>query len=258
MDYIRAIESNLHQFYEFVSFKGRLELVEKDHYSYVRNPCAYWPNYVFRIDLNRLNQEAFISALAEKMSKKDLPPFMITLEPDDPEKFYHISEKHGLRVIYDWKGMAIEIDDYQDFDHDNTGLNIHNVSSDSLLKDWINVVNNALFNSKSLDAGLMKKIYKQEQINLYLGMVSGSPVATSLSFQKDDVAGLYMISTMPDYRGYGYGTVITRYTIEKCFKQGARYIILHSSRMAEKIYRKIGFMEYCKFGVLWLVGKGYR
>jgi len=258
LNYIKAIESHLYQFYEFVAFKGGLELVEKDHYSFVRNPGASWPNYVFRIDLNCLNREAFISALVEKMNDKSIPPFLITLEPENPEKFYRISEKYGLRMIYDWIGMAIEINDYRNFDHDNTGLKIHHVSSASLLKDWINIVNNALFNSKSLDTGLMKKIYQQEQMNLYLGMISKLPVATSLSFQKDDVAGLYMISTMPDYRGHGYGTVITRHTIEQRFKQEARCIILHSSRRAENIYKRIGFREYCRFGVLWLVGKEWR
>lgn len=258
MDYIQAIESNLHQFYEFIALKGGLELIEKEHYSYVRNHNASWPNYVFRINLDWLQQEGFISSLTEKMRKKTLPPFLVTLEPDNPEKFYRIVEKHGMRQIFSWTGMAIEGAHYQEADHDGGGLKVFNVSSYNLLADWINVVNNSLFNSKMLDAGLMKNLYQIKQMNLYLGMVSGSPVATSLSFQKNNVAGLYMIATMPDFRGYGYGTIITRHAIEQCFKQDARYIVLHSSPMAENIYRKIGFREYCKFGVLWMVGKEYR
>lgn len=258
MDFIKAIESNLHQFYEFIAIKGGLELSREDHYSVVRNNQYSWPNWVFRPDRELLPEEDFIQPLTDKIKTGEIPSFLVTLEPDNPAKFYLLMEQYGMRQIYTWKGMAIEKDNYHDFDHHGHDFIIVEVSTDELLAEWINVVNTALFNSKSLDFGLMKCLYQQEQINLYLGIVSGSPVATSLSFQNDDIAGLYMIATMPEYRGKGYGTIITCHTIEHCFRQDARYIILHSSPLAENIYRKIGFREYCKFGILWMVGKEYR
>jgi GNAT superfamily N-acetyltransferase len=257
LDYITAIESNLYQFYEFIACKGGLELIHENHYSWIRNRYFSWPNWVFRPDRTKLLDEEFLIYLTGKIRTGEIPSFLVTMEPDDPAGFYLMAEKHGLRQIAEWKGMAMDQGNYHYAGQNNCPINICEVSTEALLTEWIGVVNSGLFNSKSLDIGLMRFLYLQEQMKLYLGTDSGLPVASALSFRKDHVTGLYMVAVRPDHRNRGYGTAITRYAAEHCFRHDAGHIILHSSRMAENIYKNIGFKDYCKFGILWMVGKEY-
>ena len=258
MDFISDIESNLYQFYEFTAKRGDLELVKERDFSWVRNKSSAWPNWIFKLNRDHLIQEKFVESLATRIKKQEIPPYLITLEPEDTREFYALTEKYGMRQIMRWTGMAITKDEYIASDSSHISPNIIQVRDKESLKDWLHVVNSALYSSNSLVNTLLEKLYLKDPFKLYLAYENGDPVSTSMSFQQSSVAGLYMISTMENHRGKGYGTELTRYAMQKCFQNKSERIILHASAMGEKVYRKIGFKEYCKFGILWMVGKDYR
>jgi ribosomal protein S18 acetylase RimI-like enzyme len=258
MDLISAIESNLYQFYDFVASRGNLELVNERDFSWVRNKSSAWPNWIFRVNPGLLMEEKFIESLTSRIKRQEIPPYLIIPEPENSRDFYNLAEKFGLRQIMRWTGMALMKDEYSaDPSYHKCGKIIR-VRDETSLKDWLQVVNSALYSSNSLVNALLEKLYLRDPFKLYLGYADGEPVSTSMSFQKDAIAGLYMISTMENHRNKGYGAELTRYAMETCFQQEAEIIILHASVMGEKVYRKIGFKEYCKFGILWMVGKNYR
>ena len=257
MDNISAIESNLYQFYHFIADKGKLEFHKDPHYSWIRNPGATWPNYVFDIDINLMTDHRFISELAGRMKRKEIPSVIVNREPEDRDQFYHVAEQNGLRKVFEWTGMRVSKNEYI-----NTSLNeeiipIEEVHDHSSLEKWIGIVNAALFNSKSMNISLLERFYQEPELRLYLGKSGDNMVASTLSFEKGGIGGLYMVSTLLEYRGKGIGTKITNATIDNCFKGGAESIILHSTAIAENIYRRMGFIEYCKFGILWMVGKEF-
>jgi ribosomal protein S18 acetylase RimI-like enzyme len=258
MDFISAIESNLYQFYEFTARRGDLELIKEHDFSWVRNQKSAWPNWIFRLNRDQLTEEKFIASLAARIKKQEIPPYLITLEPDNAREFYALAEKYGLRQIMRWTGMAITKDEYLAAPSSHVYEDIIHVRDKESLKDWLHVVNSALYSSNSLVTELLEKLYLEDPFRLYLGYENDDPVSTSLSFQKSSVAGLYMIATMENHREKGYGSGLTRYAMERCFQNKSECIILHASAMGEKVYRKIGLREYCKFGILWMVGKDYR
>ena len=258
MDFISAIESNLYHFYEFTATNGGLELVNERDFSWVRNKSATWPNWIFRLNPELLMQEKFLENLAVRIKNQEIPPYLITLEPENAKEFYTRAEKYGLRQIMRWTGMAIMKDEYFTAASGHVPPDIIQVRDEKSLKDWLHVVNSALYSSNSLVVTLLEKLYLKDPFKLYLGCENGDPVSISLSFEKSHVAGLYMIATMENHRGKGYGTELTRYAMDRCFQNKCECIILHASSMGEKIYRRIGFKEYCKFGILWMVGRDYR
>jgi GNAT superfamily N-acetyltransferase len=258
MDFTSAIESNLHHFYEFAATRADLELVKEKDYSWVRNRDSAWPNWIFRLNREMLDKEEFIKSLADRIKNKEIPPFLVTLEPDNPERFYDLAAKYGMKQINRWIGMAITLDDYKPLPELSSSNNIFEVCDTESINDWIKVVNNSLFNSTTLEKEIIEKLYQQGPLKLYLGCENSYPVSTSMSFENSSVAGLYMIATMESHRGKGWGTRLTRFAMEKCFQNNIRLIILHASAMGEPVYRKIGFKEYCKFGILWMVGRSYR
>ncbi len=258
MDFTSAIESNLHQFYEFAAASANLELVKEKDYSWVRNRDSAWPNWIFRLNREMLDQEEFIKSLTDRIKNKEIPPFLVTLEPDQPQHFYALAHKYGMKQINRWTGMAIAKEDYKHLPEGSVRHNILEVPNTDIISDWISVVNSSLFNSTTLETEIVERLYQQGPLKLYLGYENKLAVSTSMSFETGPTAGLYMIATMESHRGKGWGTLLTRYAMDKCFQNNARLIILHASAMGEPIYRKLGFKEYCKFGILWMAGRNYR
>jgi GNAT superfamily N-acetyltransferase len=258
MDIVSAIESNLHHFYEFAAARADLELVKEKDYSWVRNRNSAWPNWIFRLNREMLDQDEFIKSLTNRIKNKEIPPFLVTLEPDNPEQFYALAAKYGMKQINRWTGMAIAKEDYKLLPDKDSYNNISEVSNAEIINDWIDVVNNSLFNSTTLENKIVEELYQKGPLKLYLGYDNNIPVSTAMSFEDSSVAGLYMIATMENHRGKGWGARLTRFAMEKCFQNNVRLIILHASAMGEPLYRKIGFKEYCKFGILWMVGRSYR
>ena len=257
MDYNQKIEGNLYGLYTAVARAAGLEYQQEDHYSWVRNPAGSWPSYVFDLDMDMMTSKDFIDQLAGRMRRKEIPPIIVNRLPGNAEAYYEITRQNGLREIYGWTGMALEKSAFASRANKETDLKVMKVSGPDQVKYWMDIVNTALFNSKSLSSEIATVLRSIIGMELYLGLVSDVPVCTALSFHPDEVAGLYMISTLPEYRGKGYGTLVTVSAIENCFGSGAETIILHASGMGENIYRRLGFKDYCKFGILWMVGKEF-
>jgi len=258
MNYIDKIEGNLYSFYHLAAGQANLRFCREDHFSWVRNPDGAWPNYVFNIDMELLTSKPFIDQLAGRIKQKELPPVIVNRLPENADLYYQLAQKNGLREIFNWTGMALDRSGYRPGTERKTDLRIEKVSGRDQVITWMDIVNSALFNSKSLSPGIAVAMAGIEGMELYTGYETDMPVCTALSFNRDGVAGLYMIATLPDYRGKGYGSRITLAAIENCFASGAGTIILHASAMGESLYRRLGFSEYCKFGILWMVGKEFR
>jgi ribosomal protein S18 acetylase RimI-like enzyme len=81
----------------------------------------------------------------------------------------------------------------------------------------------------------------------YIGFLDGQPVTTASLYLESGVAGIYNVSTLPAYRGRGFGTAVTLAPLLEAKKRGYRFSVLHSSSMAISLYRRLGFKTYCYF-----------
>ncbi len=75
----------------------------------------------------------------------------------------------------------------------------------------------------------------------YLGYSGGEPVATSLRVTTGRIAGIYFVSTLPDFRSRGFGTAMTWRAAVDGTKEGCRMSYLQSSPMGRPVYERMGY-----------------
>jgi hypothetical protein len=75
----------------------------------------------------------------------------------------------------------------------------------------------------------------------YLGLLDGTPVATSSLFYAAGVAGVQFVSTIPPARRRGLGGLMTLLPLYDARTQGCQTAILQSSDQGYPVYRRLGF-----------------
>jgi GNAT superfamily N-acetyltransferase len=83
----------------------------------------------------------------------------------------------------------------------------------------------------------------------FVALENDVPVASSLVFFGAGVAGIYHVSTAPEYRGRGLGTAMTSAALAKARRRGCGLAILHATEKGGSVYRRLGFEEVCTIGL---------
>ncbi len=95
-----------------------------------------------------------------------------------------------------------------------------------------------------------------DSYSAFLGYYERKPVAVSLVFYKEGVAGIYAVGTLEKARGKRIGTAITLAAAEDAKERGYEIIILHASEMGYNVYKRMGFEEVCKvYHLFWYFEK---
>jgi len=83
-----------------------------------------------------------------------------------------------------------------------------------------------------------------EPLQHYVGYLNGKPAVCASLFLGVGVAGLFNVTTFPEFRQRGLGGAITLYALIDAQKRGYRITVLGSSAMAHSLYSKFGFADY--------------
>ncbi len=251
---IKAIEQNLFQFYAFFSKSDFVDYGENKYYKFAKSKNGDWPNYIFDINHTYFTDKKAVDKLKHDILNNNSPPFLIYKYDDSMRSFELSLETIGIRPVMQWKGMALNEKEL-DFPDIKKDLQIKSVSNPELLKAWFNIVCNEILSRKKINTDIFKDLISTDEIDLFVGLYNNEPVATSLSFNSNNIGGLYLIATKEHLRGMGFGTQITKQTIKNLVSKGVENIVLHSTGLGEKVYKKLGFKEYCKFNIAWMLGK---
>ena len=84
----------------------------------------------------------------------------------------------------------------------------------------------------------------------FVAMLDGAPVAHSILFIAEGVAGIYEVGVLERFRNRGIGSAITRAPLLFAADRGVRYGILQAGGDGEGLYRRLGFDEVCRIS-LW-------
>lgn len=132
------------------------------------------------------------------------------------------------------------------------GLKIIEVENDKTLEAWCHVICPSFGIPAQAEPAMMKwfktDLERTLPLKLYLGIIDGKPVATSMYYLATGVAGIYFVSAMPEVRNKGVGFAITQKPLIEAKKLGYRIGTLQASKMGEPVYLRMGFKEYFQTG----------
>ena len=89
---------------------------------------------------------------------------------------------------------------------------------------------------------------KQSSLKLFIGYVDQQPVATGALFLNADVAGVWDITTLPDFRNLGIATkMVHRMLFYAHDLYNYKIGVLTATKSGEEVYKKIGFQKIKEF-----------
>ena len=194
-----------------------------------------------------------VSVQINDIGEDQLPPFLILNDKDHVVTNQALDDS-GFKPVMVWKGMHLDAGQLLENKIDSE-LEISEVKEEKHIDDFVKTLNLALLKNNKAKSELFSAINQNLNFKLYNGYYQDNVVSTSLSYAKGGIGGLYMIATLEDYRGKGFGSHITIHPIERLIENGIQHIVLHATKLGERIYSKLGFKSYCNFYIYWLLGK---
>jgi len=249
---VKAIEASLCQYAIYAGQSPQVELSDQADMLWYSTgiPTPIW-NGVLRTELAPNETDSRIAAVVDYFRSRGLPMAWWIGPSTRPLDLDKRLEAQGFFLVGDNTGMAVDLAELEERSASIPGFVIRPVRDSETLKEWAHPfgVSFGLPESTS-DAGCelvaSMGLGPGSQLQNYVGLLNGKPVASSSVFLGADVAGIYNVGTLPDHRRQGIGAAMTREPLYYAREMGYRIGILHSSPAGFNAYRQIGFREYCK------------
>lgn len=224
------IVNNLFELWKYIGCKTN-SLHIKNSYCYVIHDNHSWPSKVFEL--------ASDDNVAEKISKdfikSDLPN-SISLMEDISLETQLLNNDFVLKSTV--KGMYLDVSRERKLQDSYDSIE----RVDSIQKAVIF----AEIASKSFGYELLSStiipLINASRLKLFIGKHGGKYVSCGMvHLDSNDISGLHMIGTLPEYRGKGLGKVMTGKLMYEAHKNESNQVVLVASIAGERIYSKLGF-----------------
>lgn len=240
-------EENLFGLYDNIGQTGLVKFSSTDAYHFVSASSKEFPQFVYQIDINKIIKTDFV----EKIEKRELPPYLKLNSCQITNEFTCYLKQNGFRKIS--SEAAMQLGNYDMLIKNKFNLEIYKVKDEQSLNEFLYVLDKTLFATKKMPPEIIKNMMNETYFEAYYGVYEGKAVASSMAFEYNGTAGLYMIAVLEEYRGKGFGKEITSYPILNS-KLSSTKIILQSTKLGNPLYKSLGFKEYCNFDLYWKVG----
>lgn len=255
INYSTLINENLYSLYEFISKKHKdYNIINTKKYSFVKSISNSWPNFIYNIDLV-VNFRNNIKKIANEINNDVAPPFLIVNSNQENNVNIALIERQGFKKVVQWLGMALNLDNFENKFQAPKNFEIKEVLIQEDLDNWFNIVNENLFRFNKFKNNIFEKLITKKEIKLFIAYIDGIPAATSMLFTSNKVAGIYMVTVDEKYRNVGAGTLITAKALDEAKKLKCNTSCLQSTDIAIKMYKDLGYKEFCIIDIYWKVGK---
>lgn len=253
---IHAIETNQYALWlETAQITGH-PWYQDEHITWVNCNPSPSPNGIFAAHLSANEADLFVKWVKSQIQNGKAPRKWMTGPTQQPQNLEDLLASNGFVRRTETLGMALDLSSLiVDKETSPSGLEIREANRFSL-PDWAQIVGTGLFQctkSESTAFGkVMGTMMDHNQIIAYLAYCNNKPVAASMVYFSEGVAGIYYVATLPEYRGQGIGHSITFAPLLKAREMGYPTAILQATEAGASVYRKLGFKGYSLLGRYWL------
>jgi len=248
------ITQNLYRFYSiFMEYPEYISYNDRPEMKWVKAKSGYWPYHIFNVDFQPEHPESIIKELNIKINKKQAPHVLVIENPEKITELPTLLRTYKFLPVFRWEGMALDLSQASKKEADHSRIQVKRINDPELLQSWLDIANNSLFHEPQLTHEIFTLLLARHDISLYIGYIDKIPVATAMIFINNNIAGLYLVSTLKEYRNQGMGTAITNKIICDMQELSLDNIILHATPQGEKLYSKFGFQKYCIFDIFWKI-----
>lgn len=182
-------------------------------------------------------------------------PFVWWVTPEDSRHGLETSLRaHGFDYDGDESiGMAIGLPTEPELTHDGATISVERVVEPPDIRTWFTIVlasvaatpdEQEMASATTVFSCLASD--KRSGWHLYLAYLRDRPVGTC-ALHLGSTAGLYSVGTVPIARRQGVGTALTRRALTDARAAGQGIASLTASGLGARLYRALGFNEYCRF-----------
>jgi len=242
---------NLYSFYLNLGIKSGFNTGQISSARYISDADLSWPSYILgggKMVKSSLND------IFGQIKNGNLPYFWLRLLEDDPD-FENIAAEYGVRKINFWRGMHLRTDTTFKLLPPIPDLIFEEVKTQSDLKLWLDVVNLEIMSHRELSIKTFLNVLHDPAYRFFSIKNGKKVLSTILIHKRNTETGIYMVSTLLNERGKGFGRWITASAIDIFIAEGCRDFVLHATPLGFPVYSKLGFEEYCQYGIFWMLGK---
>ncbi len=240
------IESNLSDYWVRLGEAEGGELYSGDDIRWEYSGCAYL-NRVLESHLDRQTADSAIEKVKLTFRQRSAAVTWFVGPTVSPSDLGTRLVEHGFSRYDDWIGMSHDLEKFGTPPAAHDGMTITWVKSASHQNDWTRVVARSFRFPRSARRrlGQSLEVGSNQDMRHLLAFLGGRPVAACSLFVKDGVAGVYLVSTIPEMRGMGLGTYLTWFALTQAREMGCRLAVLQSTARARSIYESLGFESHC-------------
>lgn len=190
-----------------------------------------------------------LTAAVEWMADRE-PPFQVTVADTALDGMAALATDLGLEAVPDpMPGMVLDSLDGIPEPADSVAINAVTTSDEM---DAFAEVTAAAFDMPLAVAQQLSppNVVSDPAMAAFLARTDGEPVGCGLLIRSDDVAGVYNIGVVPDYRRRGIGEELTWAVLRAGRDAGCSLGALQSSEMGYPVYARMGFetvVDYHRF-----------
>ena len=250
---VEAIEANMFDFWRHLGRSPHVDLYDgPDMIRFICDVPSPFCNNVLRAQLTQNDIDTRIEETLSRFKSRDLPIRWMTSPSTRPTDLGNYLEAHGLTHMADFPGMAVHLPELNEELTIPSDLSIERVGDMKALEKMVHTftigfgipvsVGNLFFD-------IFSSLGFEVPFRHYLGWLKGKPVACSSLLLSSGVAGIYGVATVQEARGQGIGSALTLVPLCEARALGYRIGVLGSTEMGLRVYRRLGFQEYFKFGI---------
>ena len=192
-------------------------------------------NRVFVFDVPPVGE---LSAAVAWMADRDVPFWVTATDPA-----VEVVERHradlDLVKAGEQPGMALApLDEISPVD---SAAEVTEVADPDEREEFSTVTASAFDWPRDVVEPVDRAALAADDARLFLGRVEGRPAASGLLVRTGQVAGVYTIGVVEEFRRRGVGEAMTREVLRAGREAGCRVGVLQSSEMGYPLYERMGF-----------------